>query len=145
MSSLRVEVISSKLKELKGSISYIKEFLPSDASLLNNRKDRNALYKEVESAIQIMIDICAVINSDVVRTAPSDEDSIVLLLEKEKVLSSELSRKILSMKGFRNVLVHRYGNIDDGRAFENITSWLKDFDLFIGEIESFLAGNKKKK
>ena len=42
------------------------------------------------------------------------------------------------MKGFRNILVHRYGEIDDDIAYEEIKNGLKDFEEFEKEIESFL-------
>lgn len=139
MKELRIERIHSKLRGLKDSLYYVGSFLPSSYALLNNRKDKNALYKEVEFAIQIVIDICAIIHSDVGKTTPSDEDSIILDMEKEKVLSKETSKKILLMKGFRNVLVHKYDKIDDERAYETIKDGLKDFELIIKEIEGFLA------
>mgnify|MGYP001557951177 FL=1 len=124
---LRIELIYSKLKELKNSLYFINSFLPSDYTLLDNRKDKNALYKEVEFAIQLVIDICSVINSDIGKTIPSNEDNIILQMEKEKILSKKISNKILLMKGFRNLLVHKYGDIDDKKAFENIRDGLKDF------------------
>lgn len=141
--SLREEIIYNKLKELKNSLYYVEEFLPSDVKYLENKKDKNALYKEAEVAIQIAIDICAVINSDISKVTPTDEDSILISLEKEKVLSNEMSKRLRSMKGFRNLLVHRYAEIDDSVAYEDIKSGLGDFDKFIVEIEKFLEKYKK--
>ena len=46
------------------------------------------------------------------------------------------------MKRFRNILVHKYGEIDDKQAFESIHEGLRDFELFINEIEKFLKKNK---
>lgn len=136
---LKKEIILSKLRELKNSLYYIKEYLPSDVSFLEDRKSKNALYKEVEFAIQLAIDVCAVINSSISKTTPFNEDSILISLEKEKVLSPVISKKLITMKGFRNLLVHRYGDIDDNTAYEDISNGIKDFDTFIKEIEKFLA------
>lgn len=137
--NLEKEVIFSRLRELKNSLYYIKEYLPSDVSFLEDRKSKNALYKEVEFAIQLAIDICVVINSSLSKTTPFNEDSIFISLEKEKVLSHVISKKLIIMKGFRNLLVHRYGDIDDNTAYESISNGIKDFDTFIKEIEKFLA------
>jgi len=49
-----------------------------------------------------------------------------------------MSEKIKSMKGFRNILVHRYGEIDDDLVYEEIKNGLKDFEEFEKKIESFL-------
>jgi len=42
------------------------------------------------------------------------------------------------MKGFRNILVHRYGKIDDKLAFRILKENLGDFYEFMKEIEEFL-------
>lgn len=49
--------------------------------------------------------------------------------------------KLDEMKGFHNILVHRYGEIDDGKAYFSLQEELNDFSLFEKEIKSFL--NKK--
>ena len=46
--------------------------------------------------------------------------------------------KLKAMKGFRNILVHRYGKIDDKLAFNLLKENLKDFYLFKRRIEEFL-------
>jgi uncharacterized protein YutE (UPF0331/DUF86 family) len=38
------------------------------------------------------------------------------------------------MKGFRNILVHEYGNVDDDLVFLFLTTRTTDFLLFRGEI-----------
>ena len=41
------------------------------------------------------------------------------------------------MKGFRNILVHKYGEVDDEISYENLEK-LSDFDLFKEEVIFFL-------
>ena len=47
--------------------------------------------------------------------------------------------KLKSMRGFRNIVVHRYGAVDDKIAFEILRENLPDFYLFIDWAEYFLA------
>ena len=47
------------------------------------------------------------------------------------------------MKRFINILVHRYGEINDNLAYETITEGLKDFEFFINEINNFLKKFEK--
>jgi uncharacterized protein YutE (UPF0331/DUF86 family) len=42
------------------------------------------------------------------------------------------------MKGFRNIMVHRYGDIDDRLAFKTLKNHLEDFQDFIDQMEDFL-------
>ena len=43
-----------------------------------------------------------------------------------------------NMKGFRNILVHKYGIVDDELAFEMLSEKLEDFEKFKDEILRFL-------
>ena len=43
------------------------------------------------------------------------------------------------MARFRNLLVHRYGTIDDERVWMIMQENLDDFELFIKKIEAFIT------
>lgn len=102
---------------------------------------KDGIYKKIEFAIENIIDICSIINSDLRLGSPETEDSIFDNLEKNKILNKKALDLIREMKGFRNILVHKYGDIDDERAFETIKEGLKDFEVIIKEIETFLRKN----
>ncbi|MBS7247722.1 MAG: HepT-like ribonuclease domain-containing protein [Candidatus Jordarchaeales archaeon] len=56
-----------------------------------------------------------------------------------------IAEEVREMKGFRKVLVHGYGEIDDGLAFEAIKNGLSVFETFILEIEKFLRSYSSSK
>ena len=95
-------------------------------------------YKRVEFSIENVWDICSIINSDLVGGKPTDEKSILNNIIRAGVLNSELGDKLKLMKGFRNIIVHRYGNIDDKIAFQVLKEHLIDFWDFYCQIEDFL-------
>lgn len=43
-----------------------------------------------------------------------------------------------AMKGFRNIVVHRYGAIDDALTFAILQEHIGDFARFRQEVEEFL-------
>lgn len=136
---LRKDLIKTKLKEIEESLRIVKENLPDKAEkfvALGLVKD--GIYKRVEFCIQNALDVCSVINSDLELGIPSSEDDIVKNLVEDKILSAELGEKLMRMKGFRNILVHRYGRIDDEVAFECVREGLKDFHQFAEEIDGAL-------
>ena len=45
------------------------------------------------------------------------------------------------MKRFRNILIHRYGIINDRKVF-TVLSKTSDFDTFIEEIKSYLKNSR---
>jgi len=49
-----------------------------------------------------------------------------------------MRQSLKAMKGVRNIVVHRYGAIDDALAFSILTEHIGDFALFRQEVERFL-------
>ena len=72
---------------------------------------------------------------------PSDEDDLFKKLENKKIITKKLSIILKEMKGFRNILVHRYGETDDEKVFEILSEKLEDFETFKEEILRFLKKN----
>ncbi|CAD7776035.1 hypothetical protein FHEFKHOI_01867 [Candidatus Methanoperedenaceae archaeon GB50] len=133
---MRKEIIRTKMKEIEESIRLVEENLPdtfeefSDLGLI-----KDGIYKRIEFAIENVLDICAIINTDLELGIPHDDKDIIENLVKKKILSEEIREKLKAMKGFKNIVVHRYGRIDDRIAFEMLKENLPDFYAFIGKIE----------
>ena len=145
MKELRIKEIEKKLDDIMESISVVEE------NLSDNVEDffglglvREGIYKKIEFAIESIIDICNIINSDLRLGVPEIEEDIIDNIEKRNVFGKKAIELIKEMKKFRNILVHKYGKIDDKIAFMNIRDGLKDFELIIKEIEGFLEKHKKK-
>jgi uncharacterized protein YutE (UPF0331/DUF86 family) len=142
---LRKKEIEEKLSKTLELVEAIEEILPKEfGDFKINSIVRDAAYKRIESAIQNIIDICYMINSDLRLGTPEIEESIFVNLEKNKIFSKKFIEIIDEMKKFRNILIHRYGEINDSTAFENIKEGINDFELIIQEIEDFLKKQKIK-
>lgn len=136
---LRKQLIDSKIDKIVDSADFVGENLPKEfEDFKNSRILKNALYKEIEFAIENIIDICNIVNADLRLGVPEVEDDIFDNLEEKKIFDKKIVDLIREMKGFRNILVHKYGEINDEQAFENIKEGLKDFELFINEVEKLL-------
>ncbi|MBI2971263.1 MAG: DUF86 domain-containing protein [Candidatus Aenigmarchaeota archaeon] len=59
-------------------------------------------------------------------------------LRKHGVISVEMLGALKRMRKFRNVLVHRYGIVDDRKVFANIQANLSDFMRFRKAVARFL-------
>lgn len=141
---IRKDMILHKLKQIEENLILVEENLPSKLEdFLHLGLAKDGIYKKIEFAIENMIDVCSIINSDLALGIPADEDNIITNITKSRIISNLLANKIMVMKGFRNILVHKYGEIDDEHAFENIKQGLGDFTLFIKEIRKFLSKTNK--
>ena len=136
---LRIEVLKSKVRRVVDLLEIIRVHLPKDyANFKKSRMVKDAVYKEVETAVEYILDICNVINSDLGLGMPEKEEDIFDNLGRDGILSAEKVKLIKNMKKFRNILVHRYGEIDDELAFETIKDGLDDFKKIILDIEKFV-------
>ena len=139
MKYLRIDIIKSKLKTIEENINLVKEHLPENLEefiLLGLVKD--GIYKKIESSIQDILSICAIINSDLKLGIPSNRDDLIKILVENKVISTKLGEVIKELKGFRNFLIYRYGKINDEIAFNDIKSGISDFKTFNDHILEYL-------
>ena len=141
---LRIELIRSKMADIEESVRLVEANLPpsfeefSDLGLV-----KDGIYKRMEYAIENIIDIISIINSDLRLSIPEDEESFIENLGRNGILTQKMVDKIRRMKGFRNIIVHRYGRIDDLLAYKILTENLEDFGEFIESIEQFLESSAR--
>ncbi len=142
---LRVKEIERSISDIIDSIEIVDNNFPAEFDeFYNFGLKKDGIYKRIEFSIQNIIDICNVINSDLRLGVPDVEDDIFDNLEKKGIFEKRIMDIIREIKGFRNILVHKYGTIDDKIAFEDIKKGLEDFELIIKEIEKFLEKHKNK-
>lgn len=92
----------------------------------------------IEYAIGNVFDICAILNTDLHLGVPGADGDILEHLVQHGVISPVMQQRLKAMKGFRNIVVHRYGAINNALAFSILQEHLGDFSLFRQEIERFL-------
>ncbi|MFQ5821665.1 MAG: DUF86 domain-containing protein [Candidatus Heimdallarchaeota archaeon] len=143
---LRRERIHKKLKDISDAVKLVADHLPEDFdafSQLGLVKD--GIYKKIEFAIECMLDVLAILNADLALGVPGNEEDIIGHVEQKNIIDSNSAEKVREMRGFRNILVHRYSDINDRLAFHALKEHLNDFDEFIRIIERFLATVKTEK
>ena len=136
---MRREMIKTKIKIIEEILTKIKKHLPSKYEEFKNLGlVKDGIYKNIEYAIETVFDICAIINADLNLGVPKKDEDIINNLKMNNIIPDEIVRKLKTMKGFRNILVHRYGEIDDALAFKILTQNFNDFNIFIDLVNKFL-------
>lgn len=130
------ERILSKLTEAKDSIKVVEENLPEnyEGFIEMSRLERDGIYKNIEFSIQNILDICAIILKEEDLKVPGSDEAMLNELKEADVIDRDIIDKIKEMKGFRNVLVHRYGPLDDEKAYNDIKEGLEDFKMIFEEV-----------
>lgn len=136
---MRVDIIRTKIKEIEESLKLVRKHLPDSFEEFSGLElVKDGIYKRLEFCIENVFDICAIINTDLELGIPESDENIVDNLTRNKVIRNELGENLKSMRGFRNILVHRYGRINDELAFHIMKEHLHDFSRFIKEMRKFI-------
>ncbi|MEA3458168.1 MAG: DUF86 domain-containing protein [Candidatus Thermoplasmatota archaeon] len=138
------ERILHKLSEARDCITLVEEKLPKTYEGFKgmSRLERDGIYKNIEFAIQSILDICAIILKEKDLKVPSSDDDMLTILKESKVFKSQVIDTIKLMKSFRNRLVHRYGDIDNELAYHNIKDGLKDFQIIFEDIKNIITADQ---
>jgi len=135
--------IFSKLDEMIGYVEELKEMLPEDEEdYLQDLVTRRACEKTIEVAIDSLIDASAMVVSAEKFGLPASEEGIFDILVRRRVISRDLGEILKDLKGFRNILIHRYAHVADDIVYYNLSKYLDDFYLFKSIIESYLEIEK---
>ena len=102
---------------------------------------KDGIYKRIEYAIENIFDICAILNADLNLGVPGEDEDSIIHLVKNGVIRSEMHERLRTMKGFRNLVVHKYGPMNDEIASAILQENLGDFGLFKQAIEEYLNTN----
>lgn len=125
------ERILAKLDELEGYLGELRQIVPASfAEYMDKLEKRRACERLLQLAIQCMMDVCALFVAGLRLGLPAEENDIFEKLERANIISSPLSGVLKTMKGFRNILVHEYGGIDNAVVYKMASTRLEDLEAF---------------
>ena len=131
--------ILSKIDEIDSYLSELDEIRPANLEEYKNSiEKKRACERLFQILIETVIDICNIIISDLKLGLPSEEEEIFEKLRKKEIITKKTTDILKGMKGMRNILVHKYGVVEDEIIFETIRENLNDFETFKEEILNFL-------
>lgn len=128
------ERILAKLDDLDGYMGEFRQIMPTSFEQFKKIEKKRACERLLQVSIECVIDVCALIVSELRLGLPSEEDDLFERLEKAGIISSEMKESLKKMKGFRNLLVHEYGQVDDEIVYDMVKNRLSDFTGFKKEI-----------
>jgi uncharacterized protein YutE (UPF0331/DUF86 family) len=126
--NLRIDIIERNIKEInnivkEGKVKYLENYRTQLAA-------RHALLESIEACIDIANHIIASLSL----RRPEDYKDVFVVLEENKIISKNLSKRLQEMAKFRNLLVHHYTKIDEEKVFNILKKDVKDIVEFIKTI-----------
>lgn len=128
------ERVLAKIDVLDGYLKEIREILPVDFEEYKRIEKRRACERLLQVSIECIIDICGLIVTGLRLGLPAEEDDLFEKLEQAGIISSARKEALKRMEGFRNILVHEYGRVDDLMVYEVLQTKMDDFEAFKREI-----------
>ena len=133
------ERIFSKFAELDGYLHELEEISPKNyreyKTLIEKKR---ACERLLHISIECVLDICCILVSELKLGLPSTQEDFFSRLESSHIISRKVMRNLKRMKSFRNIIVHRYGIVDDELVYKILKNNLGDFLDFKKEILEFL-------
>jgi len=121
------DVIESKLDIIERNLEFLDEFEYMDSGeFLGSYKDVQAAKYSLLEIIECCIDIASHIIAAKSMGRAEEYRGLFYLLGENGVIKKDLAEKLGDMAGFRNLLVHRYGDVDNEVVLEMIQSELAD-------------------
>lgn len=134
-----IEKINEKLENLKKYLDFLKSNADIEKETLeDNYTLRSAIERNFQLAIESILDIGEIIISEENLKKPEEYRDIIETLGKNSILPTKFAKKFAPVAGFRNILVHRYNDIDVDELHEHLKKDLADFDIFIANVIGYI-------
>jgi uncharacterized protein YutE (UPF0331/DUF86 family) len=128
-------LIYNKIESLRRCINRIVEKTPDTAAKLGSDLDlQDIITVNLERAVQTSVDIASHIIADLESPAPETMAEAFDILEKNNVISSELSGKMQKAVAFRNIAVHAYQNMNWNIVHKIAKDGIRDFIEFARQV-----------
>ena len=134
------DVIESKLDIIERNLEFLDEFEYVDSEeFLDSYRDVQAAKYSLLEIIECCIDIASHIIAVKGMGRAEEYRGMFYLLGEKGVIEKGLAERLGDMAGFRNLLVHRYGDVDNEAVLEMIKSELSDVVEFERAVVRFVG------
>ena len=128
--------IREKIYELNSYLNELESIIPSTFKEYHNSiAVRRGCERLLQISIECIIDILFLITKEFRLAIPYDETNLIEELKSHDILTDHIAVILRDMKGFRNILVHRYGKVNNKLVFEYLKENLDDFNSIITNLE----------
>lgn len=133
------DVVNAMIDLIDENIRLIEEIRSNGyKSFSGSFRDIQAAKHSLQEAIEACLDIGSHIIAEKSFRRPEDYKEIFKVLEEEGIIDHVLSTKLQEMARFRNLLVHRYGEIDTRRIYIIMSDDLKDIQKFTKSVLKYI-------
>jgi uncharacterized protein YutE (UPF0331/DUF86 family) len=117
---INVEKIKTLEKDLLNTVSEIKSIITMNEEVfVKEPKEIDALRYLLIEAVEAMANICNHILTRVASQVPKGYPDCFEKLSEAEIITRELGEKLRKLASLRNILIHKYREIDDQKIFRS--------------------------
>ena len=106
------DVMLEKISQIQRCLKRIQNTTQGEINRLDDINIQDIFVLNLQRAVQSAIDLAMHVVSNENLGMVHDISEGFLILEKEKIITSDLSLRLKKMVGFRNIAVHEYSEMD---------------------------------
>ncbi len=129
-----------RIKRYRDKINYIIDKIKELPGKPKNDLEKNGIFYIIQTSIESMTDIIAMLIKDMGIPVEEDSTNISEIVKKRKI-DLELGEKLKKANGLRNILVHRYNNVDEQVILDSVEdirellfNWLDIVEEILNEL-----------
>lgn len=136
---LNLELLRQKAADIRQALGLLRGYARIEQEkFLQDPTLISAAKYQLVVAIEAAQGICNHLAARVARRAPTSYADCFALLADSQVISGDLAKSLAAMARFRNLLVHRYGEIDDRRVIAVLQEDLDDLEEYLRQVGDFV-------
>jgi uncharacterized protein YutE (UPF0331/DUF86 family) len=140
MSSLKV--IENKISSIKKYLKILQRYKGYSKKKIENSIDiKGALERYLYLAIQSSIDLAEAIIAYKEFRKPTTMSEAFYILNEENIIPDKLTKELVKMVGFRNIIAHDYEKIDYDIVYDALQNRTKDIEGFLKNVSAKLRLN----
>lgn len=139
--SLDKQVIKRLLARLLDLLTRLERMEFSLSELQESKDIQDLVSFRLQEAVEVSLDIAMHIVANLRLGSPETGRDVFTDLAAGKVISLDLAKKMAAGVGFRNLVVHRYDELDMKRLFYDYRDDISTLFEFAAEIQKFIDKN----
>lgn len=137
---VNLELLRARLGEIRDSVDKIRAYaaLP-DEKFFADERNLHTISHLLLVCIEAVAVICNHLLARLAQEAPASYAECFEGLKKLGILDDASTNSLIAMTRFRNILVHRYWDIDPQRILQYARQNLEDFEAYHKQITQYLS------
>jgi len=136
---IKIAVIENKISAVRKYLKILQRYKKFSQEALEKNIDlRGALERYLYLVVQATIDLSEAMIAYKDLRKPTTMSEAFYILNEEKIISDKLTKAMIKMTGFRNIVTHDYEKLDYDIVYDVLQKGLKDIEKFLKEISSYI-------